>query len=306
MSKTEPTNSRPVVTGPRIPETDGVSGTWAALERTSPIVQTSEDGIATTTSMRVANGTRNEHRAVLQLIGENLADFEEFGGVAFEMQPFDTAGGVQHRRVAILNEEHATLLLTYMRNNEIVKDFKKRLVRAFSELRRTANEVQPLTPLEYARRLVDAEERVEAATARADQAEKRFEIEQRHRRAIEGGDGILLTDFGKKYFSEVRHTDFFEHLYAKRWLIDQRGSRVLDNGDIRNGHDHRKPTYKGRPFIYEHDTGLHGGKRRFQPRVRPQREIELRDALAAEGLPVNTHSTGLVLISNDEIKGLGA
>ncbi|MCX2931347.1 Rha family transcriptional regulator [Mycobacterium sp. CVI_P3] len=256
--------------------------------------------------MRVANGTRNEHRAVLQLIRENMADFEEFGGVAFEVEPFDTAGGVQHRRVAILNEEHATLLLTYMRNNEVVKDFKKRLVREFAALRRAASEVRPLTPLEYARKLVDAEERVEAATTRAEQAEQRAEIESRHRRAIEGGDGILLTDFGKKYFSEVRHTDFFEHLYAKKWLIDQRGGRVLPNGDVRNGHDHGKPTYKGRPFIYEHDTGNHGGKRRFQPRVRPQREIEFRDALAAEGLPVNTHSTGLVLISNDELKAVSS
>jgi phage regulator Rha-like protein len=119
----------------QIPNTAGVSGTFRALEQTSPIVQLS-NGVATTTSMRIANGTGNEHRAVLQLIGDNLADFEEFGGVAFEMQPFDTAGGTQVRRVAILNEEHATLLLTYMRNNEVVKDFKKRLVREFSALRR--------------------------------------------------------------------------------------------------------------------------------------------------------------------------
>lgn len=145
-----------------------------------------------------------------------------------------------------------------------------------------------------------------AERARAEKAEKQVEIEQRHRRAIEGGDGILLTDFGKKYFSEVRHTDFFEHLYAKKWLIDQRGTRLNAHGEVRDGHDHRKPTYKGRPYIYEHDTGTHGGQRRFQSRVRPQREIELRDALAAEGLPVNTHSTGLVLITNDELKGLGA
>ncbi|OBF77010.1 Bro-N domain-containing protein [Mycolicibacterium fortuitum] len=153
-------------------------------------------------------------------------------------------------------------------------------------------------------RVQKAVEIARSERARADEAEKRVEIEQRHRRAIEGGDGILLTDFGKKYFSEVRHTDFFEHLYKKRWLIDQRGSRHLPDGDVRNGHDHGKPTYKGRPFIYEHDTGNHGGKRRFQPRVRPQKEIELRDALAAEGLPVNTHSTGLVLISNDELRAL--
>lgn len=105
-----------------------------ALEYATPIVQVS-DGVAHTTSMRIANGTGNEHRAVLQLIRDNLADFEEFGGVAFEMQPFDTAGGRQQRNVAILNEDHATLLLTYLRNNDVVRDFKKRLVHAFRALR---------------------------------------------------------------------------------------------------------------------------------------------------------------------------
>lgn len=142
--------------------------------------------------------------------------------------------------------------------------------------------------------------------ARADKAEKRAEIELKHRRAIEGGDGILLGDFGKKYFSDVRHTDFWDHLYKKNWLIDQRGTRTRADGEVRDGHDHKKPTYKGRPFIYEHDKGTHGGQRRFQPRVRPTKEIELRDALAKEGLPVNMHSTGLVLISNEELNELGA
>lgn len=159
---------------------------------------------------------------------------------------------------------------------------------------------------ELAQMVIEAEDRADREAEARAQAEKKVEVEQRHRRAIEGGDGILLSDFGKKYFSEVRHTDFFEHLYQKKWLIDQRGTRTRPDGEVRDGHDHRKPTFKGRPFIYEHDTGVHGGQRRFQPRVRPQREIEFRDALAAEGLPVNEHSTGLVLISNDELKGIGA
>ncbi|MFC9765781.1 hypothetical protein [Rhodococcus jostii] len=135
-------------------------------------------------------------------------------------------------------------------------------------------------------------------------AEKRVEVERRHRTAIEAGDGIHLTDFGKKYFSEVPARKFDEHLYSRNWLINQRNTRVRPDGSIRDGYDHRKPTAKGRPFIYDHDQGNYGGKRRFQPRVRPQKEIELRDALAAEGLPVNTHSTGLVLISNSELKAI--
>ena len=147
-----------------IPDPGGPSGTFAALERTTPIVQAAEDGTPTTTSMRVANGTDNEHASVLRLIRENIADFEEFGLVGFEIRPRPAGqhggGDVQ---VAILNEEHATLLLTYMRNNAVVKDFKKRLVREFSALRRAASEpaVRPL-PQNFAEALRELAAEVEA------------------------------------------------------------------------------------------------------------------------------------------------
>jgi prophage antirepressor-like protein len=166
--------------------------------------------------------------------------------------------------------------------------------------------VERLTPLEYARQLVAAEERAELETARAEKAERRLVIEQKHRAAIEGGDWIDPTTFGKKYFSEVRKKDFETHLYERGWLIDQRNTRVRPDGSTADGYDHRKPTAKGRPYFYPHDNGTHGGRRRFAPRVRPQMEIALRDALAAEGLPVNEHSTGLVLITDDDMKELGA
>lgn len=283
------------------------------IERTNvPLVFAGADGEPFTTSLVIAAETGNEHASVMKLVRENAPDLNEVGRVRFEIAPFETAGGMQRREVAELDEPAAALLMTYLRNSPVVKDFKKRLVAGFYAMRAklTAPALDlsdPIAAIEAVReREGRALELAKSERARADKAERQVEVEQRHRRAIEGGDGILLTDFGKKYFSEVRHTDFFEHLYAKKWLIDQRGTRTNAHGEVRDGHDHRKPTYKGRPFIYEHDTGNHGGKRRFQSRVRPQREIELRDALAAEGLPVNTHSTGLVLITNDELKELGA
>lgn len=97
------------MTGPRIaPEDHGPSGAFAALERTAPIAQADANGVPTTTSMRVANGTRNEHASVLRLIRDNLADFEEFGLVRFEIRPRPAGqhgGGDVH--VAILNEDQA-------------------------------------------------------------------------------------------------------------------------------------------------------------------------------------------------------
>ncbi|WP_280320180.1 hypothetical protein [Nocardia wallacei] len=155
-------------------------------------------------------------------------------------------------------------------------------------------------------RVAKAVEIARSERLRADKAEKRLAAERKHRAAIEGGDGIDLTTFGKKYFSEVRKTDFEQHLYDRDYLIDQRNTRVRADGSIADGYDHRKPTAKGRQYIYPHDGGTHGGRRRFSPRVRPQKEIALRDALAAEGLPVNEHSTGLVLLSDADLKELEA
>ncbi|WP_375627563.1 Rha family transcriptional regulator [Bartonella sp. PS17NMGDW] len=92
-------------------------------------------GIAVTTSLKIAEGVGNTHKTVIQLVRQNIEDFEEFGRVAFEMLPFGTKGGRQKREVAILNEPQATLLMTYMRNNDTVRAFKKALVKAFYDLK---------------------------------------------------------------------------------------------------------------------------------------------------------------------------
>lgn len=75
-----------------------------------------------------ADGTSTQHKNVMELVRTYLSDLEEFRGVAFQTLPFETAGGTQKREVAILNEQQSTLLLTYMRNSEIVRAFKKRLL----------------------------------------------------------------------------------------------------------------------------------------------------------------------------------
>lgn len=97
----------------------------------------------------IADQTDSTHHAILQLVDKYIADFDSFGRVAFENKTFDTAGGQQSRRVAMLNENQATLLLTYMRNNDIVRAFKVRLVTAFSGLHNKT----PTIPQTYAEAL---------------------------------------------------------------------------------------------------------------------------------------------------------
>jgi len=88
-------------------------------------------------SETIADGAGVEHRAVLQLIGNNVADFEEFGTLAFEMRPLP--GGGNPVRLALLNEQQATLLMTFQRNTSKVREFKKALVRAFFDMARRLN-----------------------------------------------------------------------------------------------------------------------------------------------------------------------
>lgn len=96
---------------------------------------TFEKGEVRTTSLILAEGTGNQHHAIIQLVRKYQDDLEEFGRVAFQMRPFETAGGTQTREIAMLNEQQATLIMTYMKNTPIVREFKKALVRAFFELR---------------------------------------------------------------------------------------------------------------------------------------------------------------------------
>ncbi|WP_375654655.1 MULTISPECIES: Rha family transcriptional regulator [unclassified Bartonella] len=99
------------------------------------LVTINNDGIAVTTSLKIAGGVGNSHATVIKLVRQNIEDLEEFGRVGFEISPFGTKGGRQKRVIAILNEPQATLLMTYMRNNDTVRAFKKALVKAFYDLK---------------------------------------------------------------------------------------------------------------------------------------------------------------------------
>lgn len=86
-----------------------------------------------TTSTMIANHAEVNHHAVQQLIKKYTHDLQQFGKGAFEMQPVPSR---QRTKVHLLNEQQATLIITYLGNTAQVREFKKALARKFYAARK--------------------------------------------------------------------------------------------------------------------------------------------------------------------------
>lgn len=211
-------------------------------------------------------------------------------------QSVRTPGGPQEMQV--LYEDGIWELIFLSRKPE-AKAIKKRVKEVLRTIRETGHfQSDPMDELALAERNVELIKEKRALAERAAAAELKAAEGASFRTAIEAGDGLRPRDFHKKYFSEIADRAFFEHLYAKGYLIDQRGKGGYGHdGRLRNGPDHGRPGFKGKHFFYLHNSGVHGGKRREHTRVRPgQAELEFKARLITDGLVANTNSTGQLSI----------
>lgn len=111
-----------------------------------------------TTSEVIAEFAEVQHHTITRLIQQHQVDFESFGRVRFEIEPLQTKGGVQNHKVYYLNEQQATLLMTYLKNTPVVRAFKVELVRQFYAMRRELLEraVAKASKLPVRRSMTDA------------------------------------------------------------------------------------------------------------------------------------------------------
>lgn len=95
---------------------------------------------AFTDSMVIAEGTGNQHESVVRILTKHRKDFEDFGKLEF----MDLKSGKRGRptKVYLLSEEQATLLVTYLDNTDVVRQFKKTLVHQFFVMRKFLAEKQ--------------------------------------------------------------------------------------------------------------------------------------------------------------------
>ena len=93
-----------------------------------------------TTSDVIAEFAGIQHHTVTRLIQQHEPDFKEFGILRFEIEEIKGRG--QPAKHYQLNEEQATLLMTYLKNTEQVRAFKKELVHQFYAMRFELYKVQ--------------------------------------------------------------------------------------------------------------------------------------------------------------------
>ena len=119
------------------------------------------DGEAVTTTLAIAKGCKVDHASVIKLVRTYQGDLQEFGPIGFEIQKGSSlpqGGFARATEYAVLNEQQSTLIMTYMRNGPVVREFKKTLVKAFWELVRGKGFSVPKTRADALRLAADLEE----------------------------------------------------------------------------------------------------------------------------------------------------
>lgn len=112
-----------------------------------------------TTDKIISECSNNQLKVVKNLIRNHKKDFEDFGVLHFEnAKPLKGSKGGRPQKTYHLNEQQATLLITYLDNTPEVNQFKKNLVREFYRMRKELNQRQINRAIEKPQRksLMDA------------------------------------------------------------------------------------------------------------------------------------------------------
>jgi phage regulator Rha-like protein len=177
-------------------------------------------------SLALAEQLHTKHKSTLELVDRYKSKFEELGRVAFKTRPFETNGGIQKQRVALLNEDQAYLLLTFSRNTQRVVGLKVELVKAFSRFRQHRQSDTDYLPYYH-----ELHDQVKALADRAHQCgsdtpESVFHININR---------VINAAFG---LASGQRQDLPGHLRAKVTAANIIAAELLEEA-IANGYDHK-------------------------------------------------------------------
>jgi phage regulator Rha-like protein len=115
----------------------------------------------------IAKETNNKEISIRKLIDKHNEHLKLFGNLSFQMTSLNrttkdgVSRGLVDEKIYFLNEQQATLLLTFMRNNDVVINFKVRLVHEFFKMREILKTEQDfdLAKLEERARVLEISEK---------------------------------------------------------------------------------------------------------------------------------------------------
>lgn len=120
------------------------------LMETVPVIEgeivTLNEGVPVTTTLAIAKGMGYDHASVIKLTRTYVEQLQKFNPVRFEIRPgkpLPQGGFGASTEYALLNQPQSALLISLMRNNEQVVDFKVRLIQAFVEVEKRAKFLGP-------------------------------------------------------------------------------------------------------------------------------------------------------------------
>lgn len=184
------------------------------------------------TSLTIAQGAGVQHKNVLELINTHPLSLERFGQVAFETRPGYNNSQI---RVALLNEQQATLLMTFMRNSEKVIEFKVELVQAFYEMaQQLNNQRSPMTADEIvAQALQITSARVKALESKVQQDAPKVDYVDTF---VADEDLITIRTLASDL--KIGENELRAILLERKWIYKQESSRWSEK------EQRKKPIYR--------------------------------------------------------------
>ena len=171
-------------------------------------------------SLTIASGVKVQHKNVLELIRKYPESFQDFGPVAFETRKLNADRG-RPEGFALLNEDQAMVLFTFLKNTAEARAGKVKIVKAFKACRDALSEAMkgyqvPQTRAEALRLAADLSDRVDQLETQIKQDAPKVELAE----AVEASKSEITITEAAKIFG-MKPKDLFMWLRKSGYIYMQ-------------------------------------------------------------------------------------
>jgi len=160
-----------------------------------------------TSLQQIADNTSSDVVSMQRLIRTHSSDLEKFGNINFDEEMVKGKTGSTKKKLYYLNEQQSYLFITFMKNTDIVKQFKIALIQEFFKMKDIVN-VKPNTQeIELLQQTILEQNRLLAQQTPSKEIEKIRRDNTNLQRA--------LIDFSNRYHNIVLKAESIEKAVKK-------------------------------------------------------------------------------------------